>query len=293
MSSPLHIVSDVVGLKIPAVERRVTWRETMNYAAAVGDLNPRYFDDTRPGGIVAPPMFAVATTWPIVTGMQGLLGDAIPPAAMSRLVHASEHLVFHQPLRPGRAFRIGGEVTSLTATRAGALMTLRFDATEADGTAVFTERVGAMFRGASCDPSALPGESPASAPLPDEGREPDWEAEIPVSREAAHVYDGCTNIVFPIHTSRAFALGAGLPDIILQGTATLATAARELVDRDGEGDPGRLQELACRFTGMVIPGSTIRIRAWKKDAQIALFEVLGGGKKISQGMARLESVFGA
>ncbi|MBW2624329.1 MAG: MaoC family dehydratase N-terminal domain-containing protein, partial [Deltaproteobacteria bacterium] len=47
-------------------ERRITWRDTMNYAAAVGETNPRYFDDTLPEGIVAPPMFAIAVKWPAV-----------------------------------------------------------------------------------------------------------------------------------------------------------------------------------------------------------------------------------
>lgn len=293
MTSTLHIPADVVGVKIPPQDRRVTWRETMNYAAAVGDVNPRYFDDAAPEGIVAPPMFAVAVTWPIVTGLQGLLGNALPPAAMHRLVHASEHLVFHKPLKPGRTLSIGGAVTSLSATRAGALLTLRLDASESDGAPVFTERVGAMFRGVSCDPFALPGESPDAVQAPEAGEAPSFEVAIPISREAAHLYDGCTNIVFPIHTSRAFALGAGLPDIILQGTATLAMTARELVNREGDADPGRLLELSCRFTGMVIPGSTIRVRAWNRDTRTTLFEVLGEGKKISVGMARLGSVPGA
>jgi hypothetical protein len=37
----------------------------MNYAAAVGDNNPVYFDDTRENGIIAPPMFCVALSYPI------------------------------------------------------------------------------------------------------------------------------------------------------------------------------------------------------------------------------------
>ncbi len=287
MSAELRISSDVVGLKIPTAERRVTWRETMNYAAAVGDLNSRYFDDSSPDGIVAPPMFAVATTFPNVVGMSGVLGDAIPAGAMPRLVHASERLLFHRPIRPGRTLRIGGEVTSLTPTRAGALIIIRFDATETDGKQVFTEHVGAIFRGVGCEARVLPGESPAPAVAAEGGAEATWEAEIPVPREAAHLYDGCTNIVFPIHTSRAFALNAGLPDIILHGTATLAMAARELVNREGDEDPGQLRELACRFTGMVVPGSTVQVRAWNRDAQTTLFEVLGGGEVVIRGMARL------
>lgn len=289
MSIDMHISKAVVGLEIPPKERRVTWRETMNYAAAVGDLNSRYFDDTNPGGLVAPPMFAVATTWPLVSGLQALLGEAIPAAAMMRLVHASEHLVFHQPLRPGRTLLIGGAVTSLTPTAAGALMTLRLDATERNGEPVFTERVGAMFRGVACDGAALPGEVPSAPQQPEDGAEPTWEVELPVRFEAAHLYDGCTDIVFPIHTSRAFALAAGLPGIVLQGTATLAMAARELLDEEGGSDPACLRELSCRFTGMVLPGDPIVVRAWRKSDGLVLFKVLdkNGRPAVDLGAARL------
>lgn len=50
----------------------------------------------------------------------------------------------------------------------------------------------------------------------------------------------------------------GLPGIIHQGTATLAYAARELVNREARGNPALLKALACRFTGMVRPGSDDR-----------------------------------
>ena len=36
----------LAGRELPPVERVVAWRDTTNYAAAVGDANPRYLDDT-------------------------------------------------------------------------------------------------------------------------------------------------------------------------------------------------------------------------------------------------------
>ena len=74
------------------------------------------------------------------------------------------------------------------------------------------------------------------------------------------MYDGCTDIVFPIHTSPAFAKMVGLPGVILQGTATLALAVRELINREAGGDPDRLESVGCRFAGMVLPDSTIGVR---------------------------------
>lgn len=289
MSTDMHISRNVVGLQIPPMERRVGWRDTMNYAAAVLDLNPRYFDDTTRGGLVAPPMFAVAATWPMVTSLQNLLGEAIPPAAMMMLVHAAEHIVFHQPLRPGRTLLVCGTVTALKPTPAGALMTLLLEAAKTNGEPVFTQRVGAMFRGIDCERDEMPDEVPAAAQQPEADAQPAWEVELSVRPEAAHIYDGCTNIVFPIHTSRAFALGAGLPGIVLQGTATLAMAARELLDREANGDPCCLKSVSGRFTGMVLPGDRILVRAWRGTQGRVWFKVLdkNGGPAIDQGTALL------
>ena len=47
------IESSAVGREFAPHEREVTWRDITNYAAAVGDTNPRYVDDSRQGGIVA------------------------------------------------------------------------------------------------------------------------------------------------------------------------------------------------------------------------------------------------
>jgi len=61
----MEISSRFVGAPLKPMETQITWRQTTNYAAALGDTNPRYLDDERPEGIVASPMFCVAVTWPI------------------------------------------------------------------------------------------------------------------------------------------------------------------------------------------------------------------------------------
>jgi acyl dehydratase len=109
-----------------------------------------------------------------------------------------------------------------------------------------------------------------------------------------HLYDGCTDIVFPIHTSRAFARQVGLPGNILQGTATLAFAVREIINREAGGDPLILKSVFCRFTGMVFPGTVIRVqlvgKSVKDNGTNLHFIVLNqeGQKAISGGYAFLK-----
>ena len=289
----MRIDSSLVGTEIAGLEREVTWRETMNYAAAVGDANPRYLDDTRDGGVVAPPLFAVAVTWPIMEQVQAQLGGAIPAEVIVTMVHATEHLVFHRPVRPGDRLHVSGHVAAVLPSSAGTRLVLRLDAAGSGGEPVFTEYGGALFRGVGCTDSGRGREALPELPRWDEPDAPLWEKEIPIPREAAHVYDGCTDIVFAIHTSRAFATAVGLPDLLLQGTATLATAAREILDREAGGTPERLREVACRFTGMVIPGTTIRLQLQRRETggegTLVSFRVLNaeGGTALRYGFARL------
>ena len=49
------------------------------------------------------------------------------------------------------------------------------------------------------------------------------------------------------------------PDIIVHGTALWALAGREIVAAHGGGDSGRLARLACRFSAMVVPGTTVTL----------------------------------
>ena len=257
----LKIRSDLVGTKLKGLEREVSWRDTMNYAAAVADLNPAYLDDTRPDGIVAPPLFAVAVTWPLMQDMQNQLGDAIDPEIFTTMVHASEHLSFHRPIRPGDRLKVSGSIAAIVPSRAGAKIVLRLDAVDDSGKPVFTEHAGAVFRGVSCIDGGSGADSLPVAPVFDQPAPARWERELFIAPQAAHVYDGCTGIFFAIHTSKAFARMVGLPDILMQGTAILATAAREMVNAEAAADPCRLAEIGCRFTGMVRPGTAIRIRS--------------------------------
>ena len=58
----MHIDSEHVGTRLRPYQTVVTARQTTNYAAAVGGFSPCYFDDTRPDGIIAHPVFPVAIT---------------------------------------------------------------------------------------------------------------------------------------------------------------------------------------------------------------------------------------
>mgnify|MGYP000847461550 CR=1 FL=1 len=255
----MELDSSLTGTLLRPFHATVGRRQMMNYAAAIGDHNVCYFNDESPDDIIAHPMQSVAVTWPVCGNIRQYLEGDFPEEIITRQVHYTEYLEFHRPIRPEDSLIISGRIAAILPHRAGTHVVVRFDARDQDAEPVFTEFMGAMMRGVAClgggagreDVPVLPEHPGASG---------GWETRLHIDPLLPYLYDGCTDIVFPIHTSPRFARAVGLPGIILQGTATLALAVRELVNREAGGDPRRLKRLYCRFTGMVIPGSDITVR---------------------------------
>ena len=277
------------GTRLRPYQTNVDWRKITNYAAATGDDNPIYFDDQRSKGLIAPPMLAVALTWPISSNMGDYLErQDFPKEVLMTRIHYTERLDFHRPVRPGDCLTINGLIAGILPHRAGTHCCIRYEAFDQENRPVFTEHIGAIFRGVTCRGEGVALNLP-EGPAGDWSTGPVWNQEIQVDPMLSYVYDGCTDIVFAIHTSPAFAIDAGLPGIILQGTCTLALAARELVNREAGGDPARLKTLSCRFSGMVRPGTTISMELKTRNKEDLFFEVLNqeGEKAVSKGYARI------
>jgi acyl dehydratase len=290
----MDIDSRFVGTSLRPWRLKVHWRDTMNYAAAIDDDNPLYFDDERQEGIIAPPMFVVAATWPVVGNLADFIEiEDFPCDILATQVHYTEHIRFHRPLKPGTEIEIRGRIAAVLPHRAGTQVVICLEAFDRNQKPVFTEHTGAMMRGVDCSDNGkgeevLPG-------IPKKGRENPlrWEKKLSIDPLLPFIYDGCTNIVFPIHTSKKFARQVGLPGIILQGTATLALSVRELINREARGNSMRLKEIYCRFTGMVVPGSVIQLQVYGGSSGSPggdyYFDVLNpdGQKAASHGYALL------
>jgi len=262
----LEIDSFFAGTRLKSYISEIDWRATTNYAAAIDDDNDFYFDDVTFKRLAAHPMYCSAVTWPVVARIWEYIEAAdFPMEILATQVHYSEHIRFYRLVASGDRLHVSGKIAAILPHRAGTHVVLRFDVTDDDSLPVFTEHIGSIMRGVTCigggkGEDELP-RIPRIATSPNERNEqqPVWTSEIFINRLRPFIYDGCSNIVFPIHTSKKFAGQVGLPDIILQGTATLGYAVRELVDREAGRDPARITSLSARFSGMVIPGTAIKV----------------------------------
>jgi len=289
----MDIDSSLTGTPTKDYCTTVNWRLTMNYAAAINDANEAYLNDEREDGIIAHPMYAAALTWPVSGSIAEYIDTSkFPVDIISRQVHFTEHIEFHKPVRPGDNLTIKGYIASIAPHRAGTHVIMRYDAYDKKGIPVFTEHTGAIARGVECrgGPCGV-NEIPY---VPENPLISDTvKTIIPISPVASFIYDGCSEIFFPIHTSQKFARMVGLPGIILQGTATLALAVKEIINMEAAGDPLKLKQIFCKFTGMVKPGTAIEllhsgIETGKEEKDI-FFHILNseGEKAISGGYAKI------
>jgi len=271
--SDLEISSSFVGAALRPCTIDVPVRRCMNFAAGILDQSPCYLDDRQPQGVVAHPMLVCALTWQISSRLQDhLMADGFPFQVSKQQVHYSERITWQRPVRPADRLTIRGQIAAILPHRSGTHLVVRYEASDPEGQWVFTEHTGALLRGVRCadEGRCIELYSPVvghnySATL--------WEQDIDLHPLAAHIYDGCAEISFPIHSSPAFARSVGLPGIIMQGTATAAMAVSELIRRESNGDPGRVTEIECHFVGMISPGTAFKVRLQERQESDAFTEL--------------------
>jgi len=280
----LALSRDIVGVTVGPIAHDIDARWLMAYAAGLGETGPRYYDTLASGGPAAHPLFPVCYEWPV---MVALRERTTPEAIALRSVHATHDLTLHRPPRAGDTLSTTARVTGLAHRRAGTLMTVRQETVDADGLPVSTTDYGSVYRdvgfeGEDCGfrPEARGElEIPAGA----------VELSVSVPAGLAHVYTECARIWNPIHTDVAVARGAGLPDIILHGTATLALAVSRVLGHLA-ADPRAVRRVSARFTGMVpLPSHlTVRVSATAEDKAFA-FDARGqdGAFVLSGGALRV------
>ena len=263
--SALRLPASVVGTTVGPREQEIDVRWLMAYAAALGESAPEYFDTTRAGGILAHPLFPVCYEWPLALDLRA---KALTDDVAVRGVHATHRLLLHRPPRAGDRLRTTASVAALEPRTPGAYLVLRRETVDATGRPVSTTEYGSLYRGVECDgtphPDPLPkGERGIKALSPQgrgQGEGCSWTADVPIASTLAHVYTECARIWNPIHTDRAVALGAGLPDIILHGTATLALAISQVLRRQSRGAAVPVRTVAARFGAMVRLPSRLVVR---------------------------------
>jgi len=266
--------AELVGIRSGNHTHHVDARWTMAYAAALGERSGHYFDTAAAAPVRAHPLFPVCVEWPAI------LDSRTPPEKNlltagegARGVHASHDLHIMRPIVAGDVLTTSAQLIGVEARRPGTYMVTRLDTLDAAGQLVAQTYQGGILRNVALVGSARSIEPPP--PLPDlsSARASTRRYDIAVQAGLAHTYTECARIWNPIHSDRAVALAAGLPDIILHGTATLALAVSTLVREVLHGAGDHVTRIGCRFSGMVPLPSTLTLHVERESANGVAFHV--------------------
>jgi len=254
----MPLASNVVGRRSEPATIEVDARWMMAYAAGLGEARPCYLDTLRPGGIIAHPLFPVCVEW-VTRPSEETLG--LTGAEAVRGVHYSYDVTLHRPISPDHRVTTVSEVVAVTWHRAGSLLTTRIEGSD-DGGPLWTSRTDTLLRQVELHGeetvlqgtlAALPGNDAVSDGVRS-------SATVSVAPTLGHVYSECARIWNPIHTDPRVAAGAGLPSVILHGTASLGLAVSKVLDLAGVEDPGMVSRIAGRFGAMVPMPSVLTVR---------------------------------
>ncbi|MCD6044331.1 MAG: hypothetical protein K0R40_3934 [Burkholderiales bacterium] len=243
----MKISASIVGMETEPEKIQVDKRWLMAYRGALGELS------------AAPhPLFPVCYEWPANRALREATGLQ---ALNAHLVHAQHDMTLHRQVKE-EELRVSGKVVSAAQRRPGTFVVLRMEARGAAGDRVSTTDYGMLYRGVTLEGGNRALEKVDDPPqhaaaLPAIG-------EVPVAATAAHVYTECARIWNPIHTDPEYARDAGLPGIILHGTATLAFTVSKILRLKTD-----IRRIRCRFAGMVFMPGTLAVHASRQGDAIA------------------------
>lgn len=194
-----------------------------------------------------------------------------------KLVHSAQSAEFLASLPPSARVRGEAQVISLTdrGEGKGAVLVLERRIFNADGGELLCRLQQTLLLRGNGGFGGPPAPRSVDA-LPE--REPDLTARFATSPRAALIYrlSGDWN---PLHLDPAVAAKAGFPRPILHGLASYGVAGAAISRALGRDRAG-LRLLACRFSGVVMPGDELEFRIWRDGDHAARFAAYVGPNKV-------------
>jgi acyl dehydratase len=245
---------ECVGKKYPSITSEATLEAMQKYAHAYNDDNRAFFDASRPGGIVAPPMYGVVVTWP---ALMAVMGDPELQVDLVRLLHGEQDIELFLPIRPGDRITSAARIAAIESKSNGEVVVVELDANNQRGELAARLHFGAFVR------SGARGGGAAESRPPETPRgEPVATVAQTIDKDQTYRYKEASGDFNPIHVDENFAKMAGLPGIIVHGLCTMAFTSKVIVGKLCGGDPLALRRLRVRFSRPVFPGDTITTKVW-------------------------------
>jgi acyl dehydratase len=249
---------DLIGKTYGPVPGEVVAREAMYYALATNDPNEAYINGARPGGTVAPPLYAISKDLG-AKGIMEIIKDTELGLNFAFVVHGEQYFEWHVPLVPGTKMSVTTAIQDIIDKGTGDLLEMKVDCVDEKGTLVVSQVVSFFER----RPDA-PRKPKTPEPEPDRSRHL-FTDSMRVLMGQTYIYAEPSGDHNPIHVDPEFAVKVGLPGIILQGLCTMAFVQKAVIDNVAGGNPTRLKKLKVRFSRNVLPGDTVSTSGWLRE----------------------------
>jgi len=217
----------------------------------------------------APDFKAFPTYGVILPSSAGAEAFLSTKANFAMVVHGEQTLEVHNPL-PRRATVLSTAVIEgIYDKGSGALIIMRIDSKDKNGSPLCTNWVGVFVRGSGGfggDPQ--PKKEVPAVPQ----REPDFvfDAQTEVNQAALYRMSGDRN---PLHIDPKVAQAVGFKEPILHGLCTYGVVCRRFGQEIFKGDSGKLKSYSARFSSPVIPGEKLQTKVWQAQPNLFLLEV--------------------
>jgi len=246
----------LVGKEYPANSYAITAEECKKYALGYNEDLPLFFDETLPGGILAPPMFGVKYAG---LSIAQAFFDPEFGVDFARMVHGEQDMEFLGPVRPGDLITTVGRIASVEEKSTGEIFVVETRSENQKGSPVLRCLATFFIRGKQ---SGSGKKEPEEIPE----RRYAFTQSMKVREDQTYRYAEGSGDHNPIHVDPAFAKQVGLPGIILQGLCTMAFCFKAVQDNACGRDPLRVKRLRVRFAKPVLPLDTVTTRAWVEQS---------------------------
>ncbi|HSV96806.1 MAG TPA: MaoC/PaaZ C-terminal domain-containing protein [Spirochaetota bacterium] len=234
----------------------ITAHESIYYALAYNEDNDAYFDNRRPGGIIAPPMYAVNYALaPVVD----LLFDQETGMNVMMMVHYSQEFEWLLPVKPKDKVKSELTISGIETREKGGILAWQSVCANQNGEVVvkatgefFDRSAGSGQPDVKKDEKIIPGDIL-------------WGQEMKVRNGQTYIYAEPSGDHNVIHIDDDFAKKVGLPGIILQGLCTMAFAHKSFADNCAgpDRDPMKIRKMKVGFSRPVLPGQTLTFQGFK------------------------------
>lgn len=179
---------------------------------------------------------------------------------LSKVLHGTQSITVHARLPTAGRATARSRIADVWDKGKAAVIVQESEVVDLAGAPLWTTTSGIFARGEG----GFGGSRGPALRLPPPEGQPDEVLEVPTLPQQALLYRLCGDRN-PLHADPEFAEKAGFDRPILHGLCTYGMVCKAIVDEMLAGDVTAVGSFSARFSGVVFPGETLRVRIWEVE----------------------------